>query len=115
MRLRIGAAATLALLLGAEAAAAKAGCRMDVAGFVGSQIIYAGKVTGWREGKGPSLKGDEPFEGCEPGRRLLVDEDRQLTCIGRKPGYGWRPDVVVLSNGEQMVACIANALFRVRN
>ena len=46
---------------------------------------------------------------------LLIDADRSVVCTQTRLGAGYRPDIVVLSDGREMVACIADQLYRVRN
>ncbi|MDF2233055.1 hypothetical protein P2H44_10880 [Albimonas sp. CAU 1670] len=110
----VAAAPVLAAALAAvpaSSAAAPSGCRMNVAEFVGWQIIYRGTLSGTVDPSGRS----ETFQGCVPGRILLLDEDRSVVCTGAGLGAGWRPDVVVLSDGRRMVACIADRLYAVRD
>ena len=75
--------ATVPLALGAPAQAA---CRMNVADFVGWQIIYAGEVAGTIDPNGRS----ESFGGCAPGRVLLIDEDRSVVCTRARLGAAYR-------------------------
>ncbi|WP_339949835.1 hypothetical protein [uncultured Albimonas sp.] len=105
------AAALLGAVALAPPGAAQASCRMNVADFVGWQIIYAGQLSGTIDPNGRS----ETFGGCVPGRVLLIDDDRSVACTQTRLGSAYRPEIVVLSNGKRMVACIADALYDVRD
>ncbi|MGR3783039.1 MAG: hypothetical protein ACU0DT_17465 [Albimonas sp.] len=109
--MRRAALALIGLMISSSPLAADGGCRMNIADYVGWQIIYHGALTGAVDLSGRS----ETFQGCTPGRVLLIDADRSVVCTQTRLGAGYRPDIVVLSDGREMVACIADQLYRVRN
>lgn len=91
--------------------AALAGCEVDIADYVGWQIIYAGEVTGYIDEDG--VEHDE-FEGCEWGRVLIIDYTKAITCDEYEYDYAYHPDIVILSNGSSMEACIDDEIYDVR-
>ena len=97
------------------AVAANAGCKIDIADYVGWEIIYAGTVTGYIDDAGNETDG---FEGCQHGRVLIVDDYKQITCAdygyGYGYGYAYRPDIVIMSNGYAMKACINDEVYDIR-
>ena len=103
--------ALVGLVLSSFPLAAQGGCRLNIADYVGWQIIYHGAVTGAVDLSGKS----ESFQGCAPGRVLLIDANHSVVCTQTRLGAGYRPEIVVLSNGREMVACIADHAYRVRD
>ncbi|SFI67483.1 hypothetical protein [Albimonas pacifica] len=103
--------ALMGLVLSSSPLAAQGGCTLNVADYVGWQIIYSGALTGTVDLSGRS----ETFQGCAPGRVLLIDADHSVVCTQTRLGAGYRPDVVVLSDGRNLVACIAGRTYAVRD
>ena len=102
----------LALVFAVTSIAGQAmACRMNVSNFVGWQIVYAGELTGYVTDDG-FLR--HRFEGCEIGRILVVDGDREITCGEYRIGQGENLDIVVLYDGRQTVACIDNRVYKLR-
>ena len=93
------------------ASAVNAGCRTDISSYVGWEIIYSGRVTGYINENGEKV---DAFEGCEYGRVLIVDYSKSITCAEYNYSYGYLPDIVIMSNGFNMEACIADEMFDVR-
>ena len=90
---------------------AKAGCEVDVSDYVGWQIIYSGTVTGYLDENGQE---EDDFEGCEYDRVLIIDYSKSVTCTEYNYAYAYRPDIVVLSNGHRLKACIDHEMFDIR-
>lgn len=90
---------------------ALAGCEIDVSDYVGWQIVYAGAVTGYIDEDGVE---QDDFEGCEWGRVLIVDYTKAVTCNEYSYAYAYNPDIVILSNGSSMEACIDDEIYDVR-
>ncbi len=44
---------------------------IDMDDFVGYTVIHSGKITGYIDEDG---KRDDSFEGCEYGRKLIIDD-----------------------------------------
>lgn len=78
---------------------------------MGWQIVYEGTVTGYVNENGEM---EDSFEGCEHGRVLIVDYDKSITCAEYSYSYAYRPDIVILSNGSSMEACIDDEMYDVR-
>jgi hypothetical protein len=87
-------------------------CEVDISDYVGWEIIYSGTVTGYIDKDNSKEK--DSFEGCEYGRVLIVDYNKQITCAEYSYSYSYRPDIVVLSNGYSMEACINDKMYDVR-
>ncbi len=100
-----------AMLSATLAVPAVAGCEVDISDYVGWQIIYSGTVTGYVDENG---KKEDSFEGCEYGRILIVDYTKKVTCAEYNYSYAYHPDIVVLSNGSNLKACIDNEIYDVR-
>ena len=88
-----------------------AGCDVDLSDYVGWEIIYSGTVTGYIDENG---KEEDDFEGCDFGRVLIIDYTKQVTCSGYSYSYSYRPDIVVLSDGISMKACVNGNMYDVR-
>ena len=102
----------LAAIFGtAVAAPAVAGCEVDISDYVGWTIIYSGTVTGYVDENG---KKEDDFEGCEYGRILIVDYTKKVTCAEYNYAYAYHPDIVVMSNGSSLKACIDNEMYVVQ-
>ena len=101
----------VAALVAVFAVPAEAGCKIDVSDYVGWQIIYSGTVTGYIDENG---KREDDFEGCEYGRILIVDYSKKATCVEYSYAYAFQPDIVVLSNGHSLKACIDNEIYDIQ-
>ena len=101
----------MAKLATALAVPAEAGCEVDISDYVGWQIIYSGTVTGYIDEDG---KKENDFKGCEYGRILIVDYTKKITCAEYNYTYAFHPDIVVLSNGLSLKACIDDEMYDVR-
>ena len=86
-------------------------CEIDISGFVGWTIVYSGTVTGYIDENG---RLNEDFEGCEYDRVLIIDDDKAVTCAEYNYSYAYRPDIVILSDGYSMKACINDEVYDVR-
>lgn len=102
---------SVATLAAVFAVPAQAGCEVDVSNYVGWQIIYSGTVTGYINEDGQK---EDEFEGCEHGRTLIVDYTKKVTCAEYNYAYAYRPDIVVLSNGRSLEACIDDEMYDVQ-
>lgn len=87
-----------------------AGCEVDVSDYVGWQIVHSGTVTGYIDDNGIE---QDSFEGCDYGRQLIVDYSLAVTCATYSYSYAYNPEIVVLSNGNSMVACIDNEMYEI--
>lgn len=96
------------LSFGANSAIA---CRIDVSRYVGWTIVYSGTVTGYITDDGVE---EDSFEGCEYGRVLIIDYNKQLICQTYSYSYSYYPNIVVLDNGGSREACINNNMYNVR-
>ncbi len=83
---------------------------MDLADYVGWEILYAGTITGYLDDNDQEQEG---FEGCRYGRVLIVDHTKAITCSEYRYAYAYRPDVVVLSDGFRFEACIDDRMYDV--
>jgi len=83
-------------------------CRMNVSRYVGWTIIYSGTVTGYINENGEE---ESSFEGCEYGRILIIDYNKQVTCQTYSYSYSYYPDIVVLKNGRRLEACINDDMY----
>ncbi len=103
--------AFIATLVALLATPAEAGCEVDISDYVGWQIIYSGTVTGYIDDNGEK---QSSFRGCRYGRKLIVDYSKQVTCADYNFSYAFHPDIVVLSNGHRLKACIDNEMYDVQ-
>ena len=102
---RILTALTLFAVL---ASPAWSGCEVDISDYVGWQIIHSGTVTGYIDDNGVE---QDSFEGCEYGRQLIVDYSLVVTCATYSYSYAYNPEIVALSNGSSMAACIDDEMY----
>ena len=56
----------------------------------------------------------DSFEGCEWGRQLIIDYSLAVTCATYNYSYAYHPDIVVLSNGSSLAACIDDEMYDVQ-
>lgn len=103
--------ALIGALLFFASGVSNASCKIDVSRYVGWSIVHSGTVTGYVDDKG---KEHDDFEGCEYGRRLIIDYRYQVTCTTYSYHYAYHPDIVILSNGSSKVACIDGDTFDIR-
>ena len=87
------------------------GCEVDISDYVGWQIIHSGTVTGYIDDNGVE---QDSFEGCEWGRQLIIDYSLAVTCATYNYSYAYHPDIVVLSNGSSLAACIDDEMYDVQ-
>ena len=80
----------------------------DFSRYVGWTIIYSGKITGHIDEDG---KKQDDFEGCDYGRILIVDYSKQVTCQTYSYSYSYYPDIVILSKGSLVEACIDSQMY----
>lgn len=80
----------------------------ELSRLVGFTIIHAGTVTGYVDRGG---KVETDFEGCDFGRKLIIDETYSVTCASYGYHYAYRPDVVVLTKGSVGKAIIDGEVF----
>lgn len=83
-------------------------CKVDVSKYVGWSIIYSGTVTGYIDDDGEKK---DSFEGCNYGRRLIIDYTKAVTCDTYSYSYAYHPDVVILTRGDNAVACIDDEIY----
>ena len=105
---RILTALTLSAVL---ASPARSGCEVDISDYVGWQIIHSGTVTGYIDDNGME---QDSFEGCEWGRQLIIDYSLAVTCATYSYSYAYNPDIVILSNGSSLAACIDDEMYDVQ-
>lgn len=105
---RILTAFTLSAFL---ASPAWSGCEVDISDYVDWQIIHSGTVTGYIDDNGVE---QDSFEGCEWGRQLIIDFSLAVTCATYNYSYAYHPDIVVLSNGSSLAACIDDEMYDVQ-
>ena len=86
-------------------------CEVDISDYVGWQIIHSGTVTGYIDDNGVE---QDSFEGCEWGRQLIIDYSLAVTCATYNYSYAYHPDIVVLSNGSRLAACIDDEMYDVQ-
>ena len=82
----------------------------DLSSYVGYTIIYSGTVTGYIDEDGNR---QDDFEGCEYGRRLIIDEQFQITCATYSYSYAYWPEVVILQNDSFAIAIIDGDVYDV--
>ena len=80
----------------------------DISRYTGWKIMYSGTVTGYIDENG---KEEDDFEGCDYGRVLIVDYTQQVTCAEYGYSYAFHPDIVIISNGSSMKACIDDEMY----
>ena len=86
-----------------------ASCEIDVSHYVGWGIIFSGTVTGYTNEDGER---EDDFEGCEYGRRLLIDHNKAVTCQTYSYSYSYHPDIVILkSPNGSYEACIDGDMY----
>lgn len=84
-------------------------CEIDVSDYVGWSIIFSGTVTGYVNEDGST---EDSFEGCEHGRRLIIDYNKAVTCQTYSYSYSYRPDIVILkSSYGSYEACIDDEMY----
>lgn len=82
----------------------------DLSNYVGWTVIYSGTVTGHIDDDGEE---QSSFNGCAHGRILIVDYTKTVTCNEYNYSYAYRPDIVVLSDGVSMRACIDDEMYSI--
>ena len=80
----------------------------DLKRLKGYTIIHTGTVTGHISEDGEKK---DSFEGCQFGRKLIVDYSFQVTCAGYSYSYAFNPDIVILTKGSSAKAIIDNEMY----
>jgi hypothetical protein len=99
------------LLLAFVTYESSAGCEIDATDFVGWSIVYSGTITGYIDEEGEKK---DDFQGCQYGRKLIVDYTKAITCTTYSYHYAYHPDVAILKNGNQIKACIDDEMYDVQ-
>jgi len=84
---------------------------IDASDYVGWTIVYSGTVTGYIDENGAE---QDDFEGCEHGRQLIFDYTKAVTCAEYSYSNAYRPDILVISDGTSMKACINSDMYDIR-
>jgi hypothetical protein len=98
-------------VIGVATTDAKADAASAFKKYVGYTIIHAGEITGWRDGDGK--KGDA-FEGCNFGRVLIIDYQKQVTCDGYGYQYSYHPTAIFLSRNGSMKMIVEGDEYDIR-
>ena len=88
------------------------GCEIDDIGdYTGYTIVSRHTVTGFINDDGEK---ESHYNGCSFGRVLIIDHNKQVTCLGYGYSYAYRPEMILLSSGSSLKACIEDDVFDVR-
>ena len=87
------------------------GCEVDDIGdYIGYTIVSKHTVTGYINDEGEE---ESSYNGCSHGRVLIIDYDKQVTCSDYGYSYAYHPEMVLLSKGSTLKACIEDEVFSV--
>lgn len=64
------------------------------------ELEYDGTVTGYIDGDDHHMANSGDFDGCEPGRIIIVDDTYAWTCSNTQPANSYRPHIYIFSNGD---------------
>lgn len=78
----------------ATATASSANLASKLRSLVGWTIIHSGSVTGYIDKDG---KKKDSYEGCEYGRKLIIDYQYVVTCQTYTYSYAYNPDAVLFA------------------
>lgn len=78
--------------------------------LVGWTVIHAGSVTGYIDKDG---KKKDSFEGCEYGRKLIIDYQYYVTCQTYNYSYSYNPDAVLMSKSGSLRLVVENEIYDV--
>ena len=88
------------------------GCEIDDIGdYIGYTIVSRHTVTGFINDDGEK---ESAHNGCSYGRVLIIDNNKQVTCMDYGYSYAYHPEMILLSNGSSLKACIEDDIFNVR-
>ena len=104
IRKMVTSSVVVALLSGA----ASADLMRDLSRMTGYTIIHTGTVTGYINKDGEK---ENDFEGCEHGRKLLIDDSYVVTCNTYNYEYAFRPDIVILTKNSSAKAIIEDEVY----
>ncbi len=76
--------------------------------FLGYTVVHVGTITGYIDENGSKK---DAFEGCQYGRKLIIDDQYIVVCTNYSYHYSYRPEVVVLSRGQSLKLIIDNEEF----
>ena len=78
--------------------------------LVGWSVVHAGTVTGFVTKDGEKK---DSFEGCEYGRKLIIDYRYVVTCQTYSYSYAFHPDAVLLVKGSSYKLVVDNDVYEV--
>jgi len=82
----------------------------DLSLLVGYQIIHSGYITGYQDAN-QAAKTDGTFEGCRYDRVIFIDDRFAVYCRNDMYSYGYRPQMVILSNGADAKMIVNDLMF----
>lgn len=82
----------------------------ELADLVGWEVAWSGRITGFQDENG---KRSDDYEGCEHGRKLILDDRFTVTCTSYHYSYAYNPRAVLLRNGSSMKLVVQDKLFTV--
>ncbi|SKA66199.1 hypothetical protein SAMN02745213_01774 [Succinivibrio dextrinosolvens DSM 3072] len=89
----------------------------DLSKYVGYSIVYSGTITGFVDDSlRPNGKFNKngAFEGCEFGRKIIIDYQYAVTCEDYDYTYSFMPQVTIISNGRDAKMIVENQVFNIR-
>jgi len=87
-------------------------CRIsNIGNYIGYTIVSSHRVTGHINDDGEE---ESSYLGCSYGRVLIIDNNKQVTCQDYGYSYAYRPEMVLLSKGSSLIACIKDDVFNIR-
>lgn len=82
----------------------------DFGDFIGYTIVAKKTVAGYVDNDG---KKSDSFEGCEYGRAIVFDDDTYVRCQSYGYQYAYRPEAVILVNGQSAKMVVDNEEYDV--
>lgn len=99
-----------ALVISALTAMPSAGADLmrDLSRLEGYTIVHTGVVTGYINEDGEK---EDDFEGCEHGRKLIIDDSYVVTCNTYNYEYAYRPEIIILTKKTLAKAIIEEEVY----
>ena len=98
----------IALLL--ASVSARADIEAELARMKGFTILGAFTVTGFVEKNG---KKSDSFEGCDFGRRIILDDSFTVECEEYDYRYAYMPKAIVFGDGTSLRMLVSGRLYRI--
>jgi len=82
----------------------------DLEQLKGYTILGSFTITGFRDANGEK---SDSFEGCEFGRRIILNDSYSVVCSEYRYQYAYRPKAIIFGDGRGLRMLVSGQIYRV--